>query len=160
MDGGLGAGAGAHENNHIGCGIGGKRRASKRFIRKATIGRYRSQKIYFFSKRSDKPTQLMKKGFASIGGSVSPMTLCVRHAQAQRSVARSKNENNQCVSRRKLSEIKLKRTDTTLDLSQLAKRAGKEKRKEEMGESGRMYLYPWETELVFVSRIITNQKQE
>ena len=31
----------------------------------------------------------------------------------------------------KLSEIKLKRTDTTLDLSQLAKRAGKEKEEEE-----------------------------
>ncbi|KAJ5762383.1 uncharacterized protein N7511_005765, partial [Penicillium nucicola] len=33
-------------------------------------------------------------------------------------VAGSKNENNQSVSKRKLSEIKLKRTDTTLDLSQ------------------------------------------
>ncbi|KAJ5760846.1 hypothetical protein N7520_008002 [Penicillium odoratum] len=83
-----------------------------------------------------------EKGFASIGDSVSPMTLCVQHAQAQRLIARSKNENNQCVSRRKLSEIKLKRTDTTLDLSQLAKRAGKEKRKEEMEEGGRRYLYP------------------
>jgi hypothetical protein len=29
-----------------------------------------------------------------------------------------KNKYNQCVSRRRLSEIKLKRTDTTLDLSQ------------------------------------------
>ena len=35
------------------------------------------------------------------------------------------------VFRRKLSEIKLKRTDTTLDLSQLAKRAGEEKKEEE-----------------------------
>ncbi|PTU18609.1 hypothetical protein P175DRAFT_0319038 [Aspergillus ochraceoroseus IBT 24754] len=33
---------------------------------------------------------------------------------------------------RTLSEIKLKRTDTTLDLSQKAKRAGKEKRKENL----------------------------
>ena len=41
---------------------------------------------------------------------------------------------------RTLSEIKLKRTDTTLDLSQLAKRA-KEERKEEEGprEGGAIY---------------------
>ncbi|KAJ5093398.1 hypothetical protein N7456_009259 [Penicillium angulare] len=77
-----------------------------------------------------------KRGFASIGDSVSPMTLCDQRAQAQRSVAGSKNENNQSVSRRKLSEIKLKRTDTTLDLSQLAKRAGKEKRKEQKRNGG------------------------
>ena len=32
-----------------------------------------------------------------------------------------------------LSEIKLKRTDTTLDLSQKAKRAGKEKKKNSKG---------------------------
>jgi hypothetical protein len=43
---------------------------------------------------------------------------------------KSKNRNNQCGLLRDLSEIKLKRTDTTLDLSQKAKRA-KEKRKEE-----------------------------
>ncbi|KAE8306862.1 hypothetical protein BDV41DRAFT_90754 [Aspergillus transmontanensis] len=30
----------------------------------------------FFSKRSDIPTKMMKKVFASIGGSVSPMTQC------------------------------------------------------------------------------------
>ena len=33
--------------------------------------------------------------------------------------------------RRTLPEIKLKRTDTTLDLSQMAKRAGEEKKKED-----------------------------
>jgi hypothetical protein len=32
--------------------------------------------------------------------------------------SRDKNKYNQCDSRRNLSEIKLKRTDTTLDLSQ------------------------------------------
>jgi len=42
----------------------------------------------------------------------------------------------------KLSEIKLKRTDTTLDLSQLAKRAGKEK-KEEEGCWGQVDFIPW-----------------
>ena len=40
----------------------------------------------------------------------------------------------------KLSEIKLKRTDTTLDLSQLAKRAGEEKKKRK-GRMGGRYLY-------------------
>ncbi|KAJ5294544.1 hypothetical protein N7508_009365 [Penicillium antarcticum] len=52
-----------------------------------------------------------EKGFASIGGS--------RDMRKHRGQATgSKNENNQSVSKRKLSEIKLKRTDTTLDLSQ------------------------------------------
>lgn len=41
----------------------------------------------------------------------------------------------------KLSEIKLKRTDTTLDLSQLAKRAGEE-RKEEEGRGKREVFIP------------------
>jgi hypothetical protein len=42
---------------------------------------------------------------------------------------------------RTLSEIKLKRTDTTLDLSQKAKRAGKEKKKKikRMGALGGIY---------------------
>ena len=36
-----------------------------------------------------------------------------------------KNKYNQCASRRKLSEIKLKRTDTTLDLSQYCEEVSK-----------------------------------
>jgi hypothetical protein len=40
-----------------------------------------------------------------------------------------KNKNNQEFSRRRVSEIKLKRTDTTLDLSQKAKRAKEKKRR-------------------------------
>ena len=40
-----------------------------------------------------------------------------------------KNKNNLECSRRNVSEIKLKRTDTTLDLSQKAKRAKEEKRR-------------------------------
>ncbi len=42
-------------------------------------------------------------------------------------------------SRRKISEIKLKRTDTTLDLSQKAKRA-KERRKRNGGEGSRSFV--------------------
>jgi hypothetical protein len=40
-----------------------------------------------------------------------------------------KNKFNHECSRRNVSEIKLKRTDTTLDLSQKAKRAKEEKRR-------------------------------
>jgi hypothetical protein len=40
-----------------------------------------------------------------------------------------KNKDNLEFSRRKVSEIKLKRTDTTLDLSQKAKRAKEQKRR-------------------------------
>jgi hypothetical protein len=40
-----------------------------------------------------------------------------------------KNKNNLECSRRNVSEIKLKRTDTTLDLSQKAKRAKEGKRR-------------------------------
>ena len=43
----------------------------------------------------------------------------------------AKNKNNLECHRSDVSEIKLKRTDTTLDLSQLAKRAGEEKKEEE-----------------------------
>ena len=42
---------------------------------------------------------------------------------------------------RTLSEIKLKRTDTTLDLSQKAKRAKEEKKKSPKGGSRGRYLY-------------------
>ena len=53
-----------------------------------------------------------------------------------------KNKYNLCVARRQLSEIKLKRTDTTLDLSQKAKRA-KEKRKKivKADEGARIYRF-------------------
>ena len=40
-----------------------------------------------------------------------------------------KNKNNLELVRRPVSEIKLKRTDTTLDLSQKAKRAKEQKRR-------------------------------
>ena len=42
---------------------------------------------------------------------------------------------------RTLSEIKLKRTDTTLDLSQKAKRAGEEKKKEVKGRRACWGIY-------------------
>ena len=45
---------------------------------------------------------------------------------------RAKNKNNLECDRSHVSEIKLKRTDTTLDLSQKAKRAKEEKRGEEI----------------------------
>jgi hypothetical protein len=45
-----------------------------------------------------------------------------------------KNKNNLECSRRNVSEIKLKRTDTTLDLSQKAKRAKEEKRRARDGQ--------------------------
>jgi hypothetical protein len=49
-----------------------------------------------------------------------------------------KNKNNLECSRRNVSEIKLKRTDTTLDLSQKAKRAKEEKRRARDGQ----FIYP------------------
>jgi hypothetical protein len=77
-----------------------------------------------------KPAKLMKRGFASIGGSVSPMTLCGRTcASTEAPPRRPKIRLINVVFLRTLSEIKLKRTDTTLDLSQKAKRAGEEKKK-------------------------------
>jgi hypothetical protein len=52
------------------------------------------------------------------------------HGQAQREVDRgTKIRIITILLRRVVSEIKLKRTDTTLDLSQKAKRAGEKKRK-------------------------------
>ena len=53
--------------------------------------------------------------------------------------AGSKNRFNLCVTRRLLPEIKLKRTDTTLDLSQKAKRAKEEKKRSRRGEGGGLY---------------------
>jgi len=52
---------------------------------------------------------------------------------------RSKNKNNLECDRSRVSEIKLKRTDTTLDLSQKAKRA-KEKKKVVWKGSEREYI--------------------
>ncbi|KAJ5230697.1 hypothetical protein N7489_011405 [Penicillium chrysogenum] len=63
--------------------------------------------------------QLMKKEFASIGGSVSPMTLCNKACASTGAKSRGpKIGIIKVFPGRKLSEIKLKRTDTTLDLSQ------------------------------------------
>ncbi|KAJ6189420.1 hypothetical protein N7519_004328, partial [Penicillium mononematosum] len=63
--------------------------------------------------------QLMKKEFASIGGSVSPMTLCNKACASTGAKSRDpKIGIIKVFPGRKLSEIKLKRTDTTLDLSQ------------------------------------------
>ncbi|MCV5062728.1 hypothetical protein OFM35_30065, partial [Escherichia coli] len=57
------------------------------------------------------------------------------HVQAQRETDRvAKIRIITIVLRRALSEIKLKRTDTTLDLSQKAKRA-KEKKKKKPGKN-------------------------
>ena len=72
-----------------------------------------------------------KKEFASIGGSVRPMTRCDRPCASTEGPLRgAKIRIINVVFLRTLSEIKLKRTDTTLDLSQKAKRAGEEKKKE------------------------------
>jgi hypothetical protein len=80
--------------------------------------------------------------FASIGGSVSPMTLCNEACASTEAKSRGpKMRIINVVFRRKLSEIKLKRTDTTLDLSQLAKRAGEEKKRRGKDAGGRGYLY-------------------
>jgi hypothetical protein len=51
----------------------------------------------------------------------------------------SKKKNNLEYSRSYVSEIKLKRTDTTLDLSQKAKRAEEKKRGECRGDEQRIY---------------------
>ncbi|RWQ99436.1 hypothetical protein C8Q69DRAFT_25817 [Paecilomyces variotii] len=93
--------------------------------------------------RRNKPTILMKKGwFASIGGSVSPMTLCGGVCASTEAPPRGpKMRLINVVSLRTLSEIKLKRTDTTLDLSQKAKRAGKEKKKNFQRTAGSRSIY-------------------
>lgn len=92
-----------------------------------------------------KPTALMKKAFkkwfASIEGSVSSMTLCSRTCASTEVPPRvSKIRLINVVLLRALSEIKLKRTDTTLDLSQKAKRAGEEKKKKAKTEARRRCL--------------------
>jgi len=84
----------------------------------------------------------MKRVFASIGDSVSPMTLCGQTcASTEVQPRRPKIRLINVVFLRTLSEIKLKRTDTTLDLSQKAKRAGEEKEKSLKRSRGARYLY-------------------
>ena len=66
--------------------------------------------------------------FASLGGSVRPRTLCSRVLASQLTQKRDTKINLIIdYHRSDISEIKLKRTDTTLDLSQKAKRAEEER---------------------------------
>ena len=84
---------------------------------------------HLFSNPSDIPTASMKRLFASLGGSVRPRTLCDGACASTEAPSRGpKMRLITYVFLRTLSEIKLKRTDTTLDLSQKAKRAGEEKK--------------------------------
>jgi hypothetical protein len=64
-----------------------------------------------------------KRGFASIGGSVRPMTRCKEPCASTEGSSRDpKMRLINVLFLRTISEIKLKRTDTTLDLSQKALR--------------------------------------
>ena len=77
-----------------------------------------------FSNTSDKLQAMMKRMFASLGGSVRPRTLCSWVLASQLTQKRSTKINLIIdYHRSDISEIKLKRTDTTLDLSQKAERA-------------------------------------
>ena len=70
---------------------------------------------------------MMKNVFASTSGSVRPVTQCEETWTSPAVPRRLKKIR--LISdffRRRISEIKLKRTDTTLDLSQKAKRAKEE----------------------------------
>jgi hypothetical protein len=72
----------------------------------------------------------MKRMFASPGGSVIPGTLWAEScASTEETAPRTKIRIITIGLLRDLSEIKLKRTDTTLDLSQKAKRAKEEKKR-------------------------------
>ena len=85
----------------------------------------------------------MKKVFASLGSSVRPRTQCTKAcASTEASERDPKMRIINVVFLRTLSEIKLKRTDTTLDLSQKAKRAEerKEEKKLEKEEGGRRFI--------------------
>ena len=94
-----------------------------------------------FSNQSVKPAVLMKR-VASIGGSVSPMTLCGKACASTEALPRDpKMRLINVVFLRTLSEIKLKRTDTTLDLSQKAKRAKEERREGEEESRGKWGFY-------------------
>ena len=82
----------------------------------------------FFSMAPNKLRPMMKKLFASTGGSVRPVTRCLELCASTGSSALLPKMNLIIeLPRRAISEIKLKRTDTTLDLSQKAKRAKEEK---------------------------------
>lgn len=114
--------------------------------RPSLIYRTQSTKLIYINNHLlqpvSKPTVLMKKVFASIGDSVSPMTLCGRTcASTEAQPRRPKIRLINVVFLRTLSEIKLKRTDTTLDLSQKAKRAGEEKKKVGRAAGIAQYLY-------------------
>ena len=85
---------------------------------------------YSSSRTQNKLRKLMKKEFASPSGSVRPGTQCKRSWASPEDLSPSTKINLIIdFSRRRISEIKLKRTDTTLDLSQEAKRAEEEKKK-------------------------------
>jgi hypothetical protein len=86
---------------------------------------------------------IMKKVFASLGGSVRPRTQCTKACASTEALERDpKMRIINVVFLRTLSEIKLKRTDTTLDLSQKAKRAEerKEEKKMEKEEGERRFI--------------------
>ncbi len=89
-----------------------------------------------FLKLSTGRKTMMKKdcGFASIGGSVRPMTRCEEPCASTAGSSRDpKMRLINVLFLRTISEIKLKRTDTTLDLSQKAKRAKEKKKKLQEG---------------------------
>ena len=84
-----------------------------------------------------------KRRFASIGGSVRPMTLCDQPCASTESRSQSaKIGIINVVFLRTLSEIKLKRTDTTLDLSHNGKESWRRKEKGLKVGRGTMLLYP------------------
>ena len=71
-----------------------------------------------------------RREFASPGGSVIPGTLWAESCASTEETAQKPKIRIITIGLlRDLSEIKLKRTDTTLDLSQKAKRAEEKKRK-------------------------------
>jgi hypothetical protein len=85
---------------------------------------------------------MMKKVFASLGDSAGLRTRCNRACASVEAPSPSpKMRLINVVFNRTLSEIKLKRTDTTLDLSQKAKRAGEEKKKNFKKRGGGSSIY-------------------
>jgi len=107
------------------------------------------QKFATASSSSTNPqtSRTMKKGnfLASTGGSVIPVTQCQQSCASTEGCRRAAKIGIILeYPLEGLSEIKLKRTDTTLDLSQKAKRAGKEKeeKKKESGQvQGEQYIF-------------------
>ena len=83
----------------------------------------------------------MKKEFASIGGGVSPMTQC-NEAYAS-TEAKSRGPNIGIIMtfcNAELSAIKLKRTDTTLDLSQRQRELKKKEKKRKFWGQGHLLI--------------------